>query len=477
MLGSFEVRTDDGVPVDVPGARLRGLLIALALEADRVVPKATLVDWIWGEHPPADAANALQRLVSRLRKALPEGLVEGQAGGYRLTVDPDAVDAVRFERLVAEARQVGGPGRVRLLREAMGLWRGAAMQDIGLGDSEAFDAAVTRLERLRLAAVEDRFEAEVCLGHGAGVVAQLTDAVTAHLLPDQFEEGDQFPGDPLGCQQRGMVAQPWQRFANVQVGDVVLGVLLRIGQNRTQPRKGLPAPQNQDWCSKLCEQLRVGGQWPVIGCALLDPLQRRRHDRCAPLEILPAQVLRLQRGELVVGGRVAVAGAGGLDEPAVGSGRAHLLQHGAQTGEVFLLHHRTHEKVVNGHGGHGGTVNGRPQHQRATGRETHQGDRLADAGNERVDILLQARGRVVWIVAGQPDTAEARQITGEPAGEVGEHRFEGDVAVVGRRMDQHQRRPVSLYPSPDLSAISRNGSVDPLSSHSGPRRRILVAAK
>ena len=63
---------------DVPGARLRALLIALALEPGRVVPKATLVDWIWGEHPPADAANALQRLVSRLRKALPEGWSRGR---------------------------------------------------------------------------------------------------------------------------------------------------------------------------------------------------------------------------------------------------------------------------------------------------------------------------------------------------------------------------------------------------------------
>jgi len=98
MLGSFEVRTDDGVLADVPGARLRGLLIALALETGRAVPKATLVDWIWGESPPSDAANALQRLVSRLRKALPGGLIEGQADGYRLTLEPDAVDAVRFGR-------------------------------------------------------------------------------------------------------------------------------------------------------------------------------------------------------------------------------------------------------------------------------------------------------------------------------------------------------------------------------------------
>ncbi len=182
MLGPFEVRTNDGILADVPGARLRALLIALALEPGRVVPKATLVDWIWGENPPADAANALQRLASRLRKALPGGVIEGQTGGYRLTVGPDAVDALRFERLLTQARHEEGSGRVRLLREALALWRGAAMQDVGLEDSEAFDAAVTRLEGLRLTAMEDRFEAEVNLGHGAEVVAELTDAVTAHPL-------------------------------------------------------------------------------------------------------------------------------------------------------------------------------------------------------------------------------------------------------------------------------------------------------
>ena len=186
MLGPFEVRLDDGAFAEVPGARLRGLLIALALETGHMVPNATLVDWIWGERPPSDAANALQRLVSRLRKALPEGLVEGQTGGYRLTVEPDAVDAVRFERLVGQARTDENPGRVQLLREALALWRGAAMQDVGLEESAAFDAAVTRLEGLRLAATEDRFDAEIGLGHGAALVTELTDLVAAHPLRERL---------------------------------------------------------------------------------------------------------------------------------------------------------------------------------------------------------------------------------------------------------------------------------------------------
>src|SRR5260370_7267627 len=186
MRGAFEVRTDDGVFADVPGARLRGLLIALALEPGHVVAEAALVEWIWGERPPSDAANALQRLVARLRKALPEGLVEGQTDGYRLRVEPDAVDAMRFERLVGQARNDEDPRRVRLLRDALALWRGAAMQNVGLPDSGAFDAAVNRLEGLRLTAMEDRFDAEVSLGHGAELVTELTDLVAAHPVRERL---------------------------------------------------------------------------------------------------------------------------------------------------------------------------------------------------------------------------------------------------------------------------------------------------
>ncbi|MET8847041.1 BTAD domain-containing putative transcriptional regulator [Amycolatopsis sp. NPDC004625] len=179
ILGPFEVRTDDGTLADVPGARLRGLLVVLALEPGQVVPKGTLVDWIWGENPPAEAPNALQRLVSRLRKALPEGAVDSRPTGYRLVVAPDDVDAVRFERLVGQARTDGDPRR---LREALALWRGPALQDVELPESAAFGAAVTRLEGLRLAAQEDRFDGEA----GAELVTELTDLVAANPMRERL---------------------------------------------------------------------------------------------------------------------------------------------------------------------------------------------------------------------------------------------------------------------------------------------------
>ncbi|WP_159840096.1 BTAD domain-containing putative transcriptional regulator [Nocardia sp. CY41] len=186
MLGPLEIRLDDGGSIEVPGARLRALLIALALEPDRAVPKMTLVDRIWGEQPPADTANALQALVSRLRRVLPDGSLDGQAGGYRLAVQPRAVDAVRFEQLLDQARGGDDAHRAALLREALDLWRGAPMQDIGLSDSAAFDAVITRLEGLRLAAMEDLYEAEIRLGRGTELVAELTELVARHPVRERL---------------------------------------------------------------------------------------------------------------------------------------------------------------------------------------------------------------------------------------------------------------------------------------------------
>lgn len=186
LLGPLDIRADDGGVIEVPGVRLRALLIALALEPGRAVPRATLVDWIWGEQPPADAANALQALVSRLRRLLPDGSLEGQAGGYRLTVRPGAVDAVRFEQLLEEARGGDDAQRARLLREALDLWRGAPMQDVEVRDSEAVDAVITRVEGLRLAATEDLYESEIRLGRAAAQVSELTELVARYPVRERL---------------------------------------------------------------------------------------------------------------------------------------------------------------------------------------------------------------------------------------------------------------------------------------------------
>ncbi|SFP44520.1 Predicted ATPase [Amycolatopsis arida] len=187
MLGPLEVHTDAGTPVRLAGARLRALLIALALDPGRVVPAARLVDAIWGDHPPAAAANALQALVSRLRRALPDAAVESHPAGYRLAVDPDAVDVTRFERLVAAGRDAlaTDPAEAaETLRAALALWRGPALLDVA--EAEPFRAPVARLTELRLAAVEDRVEADLRLGRGAELTTELAQLVAEHPLRERL---------------------------------------------------------------------------------------------------------------------------------------------------------------------------------------------------------------------------------------------------------------------------------------------------
>ena len=187
MLGPLEVRADDGSPIEVAGARLRTLLITLALEPDRVVPMTRLVDGIWGHHPPAGALNAVQALVSRLRRALPQARIEPHPAGYRLALDPDAVDVTRFERLAAAGHSAltGDPATAaRTLREALNLWRGPALLDVA--DTDFFQPALTHLSHLRLSTTEDRIEADLQLGRAVELTTELTSLAAEHPLRERL---------------------------------------------------------------------------------------------------------------------------------------------------------------------------------------------------------------------------------------------------------------------------------------------------
>src|SRR5919197_4278712 len=98
LLGPLLVRRD-GAPLPLGGPKLRTLLAILTLEANKVVSADHLVDSLWGVNPPETARNTLQVYVSQLRKLLSPGALETAPPGYRLVVDPDAVDLLRFERL------------------------------------------------------------------------------------------------------------------------------------------------------------------------------------------------------------------------------------------------------------------------------------------------------------------------------------------------------------------------------------------
>src|SRR6476646_1956793 len=149
LLGPLEVRVN-GVTVDIAGTRLRGLLTRLALDAGRPISAGALVDAVWGEYPPGDQANALQSLVSRLRRSLGDAhAVQPSAAGYRLLADPGDVDVHQFQRLAADgaaALRRGDPATAEpMLRRALALWRGPALADC----ADAAFAAAPLIKALR----------------------------------------------------------------------------------------------------------------------------------------------------------------------------------------------------------------------------------------------------------------------------------------------------------------------------------------
>ncbi|QMU76259.1 AfsR/SARP family transcriptional regulator [Streptacidiphilus sp. PB12-B1b] len=192
ILGSTRAWTGAGDAAALGGSGRRALLVLLALDAGRTVPVQRLVDGLYGERPPAGVGNALQSQVSRLRAALrrpgePDPIV-GDRAGYRLAVEPDAVDAHRFVRLAAQGRRAllaDDPATASaLLGEALALWRGPALADIA--DAPFAAAQTIRLEEARLTATEDLLRTELALGRHHEAVAELRELVAAHPLRERL---------------------------------------------------------------------------------------------------------------------------------------------------------------------------------------------------------------------------------------------------------------------------------------------------
>jgi DNA-binding SARP family transcriptional activator len=164
----------------------------LALHAGEPVSADRLVDELWGESSPTTARTVVHGLVSRLRgvlepgrgKTQPGALIQTLGSGYRLAIEPDAVDAHRFKRLIDEARS--GPAEVRAakLSAALALWRGPALADFAY---EPFaQRAITALNELRTQAIEDRIEADLVSGHAADLAPELESLIRAYPFRERL---------------------------------------------------------------------------------------------------------------------------------------------------------------------------------------------------------------------------------------------------------------------------------------------------
>jgi DNA-binding SARP family transcriptional activator/WD40 repeat protein len=178
----------DGESVVLGAVQQRALLAVLVLHPGEAVSIDRLIDALWGERAPATAAKTVQVYVSRLRRALGTDVIVTEGRGYRLAVQPGQIDAGQFEALRAEGRRAlaaGDPARAReQLSRALALWRGEPLADFAYQPFAR--SAAAGLEEARLAALEDRIEADLSLGRDGELIAEIESLVASHPLQERF---------------------------------------------------------------------------------------------------------------------------------------------------------------------------------------------------------------------------------------------------------------------------------------------------
>lgn len=187
ILGPVAVRDGDR-ELPLAGSRVRRLLVRLAVDAPHPVSPGELIDAVWyDDDPPAHVANALQSLVSRLRRALPgAGSVQQTPAGYQL-VGCD-IDVEEFERLAAEGRGLLARGDEvmagSVLRQALDLWSGSPLADAG--DASYALGRGARLSERRMEALCDRIDADLAAGRAVELVPELEDLTRAMPLRERL---------------------------------------------------------------------------------------------------------------------------------------------------------------------------------------------------------------------------------------------------------------------------------------------------
>jgi DNA-binding SARP family transcriptional activator len=194
ILGPLDVRDGDRT-IPLAGGRQRALLALLILNANETVSTDRLVEELWGARAPATAPKVVQNHVSQLRRALEgeaktahDGLLLTQGSGYALRLEPGSLDLDRFEQLLEEGRRAlareDAQEASELLREALALWRGPPLADFTFDPFAQTEIA--RLEERRIAAVEERIEADLALGRHPDLVSELEALIPKHPLRERL---------------------------------------------------------------------------------------------------------------------------------------------------------------------------------------------------------------------------------------------------------------------------------------------------
>ncbi len=277
ILGPLEVLLDGRV-VPLGGQRQRSLLAVLLVHHGQVVPTERLVDLLWGEHAPRTATTSLQNGISQLRRELGADVIETRPPGYVLGVDREAIDAVRFETMVASARSAPPAERAELLRAALALWRGPPLAD--LAGEEFAQGEIRRLDDLRLSALEERIAADLELGLEREVTGELEALSAANPLRERI-----CALRMLALYRSGRQAEALQAFRDarrafveqlgLEPGAELQELHARILRQEAGLSAGRATPATEDVESEILRSLLAGKVVPVLGLAGGAELARR----------------------------------------------------------------------------------------------------------------------------------------------------------------------------------------------------------
>jgi DNA-binding SARP family transcriptional activator len=292
ILGPLEVLDGERV-LKLGGLGRRATLALLLLEPNRVVPVERLVDGVWGDAPPSSAQASLQNHVWRLRRVLGDRL-QTRSPGYLLRVEPEELDLERFRRLVREAQGADPEVAAETLRRALVLWRGPVLADLA---DEPIGASAGHLDELRVAALEERVDADLALGRHTDLVAELEalveenpfrERLRGQLILALYRSGRQ--GDALGAYaatRRAFVDELGTEPGDAlqELHRAVLQQAPELAAPRAATPQAEPAPgvarESRKWVTVLVAGL--AGENDSVDPEVRRELLRTRWDECAAI--------------------------------------------------------------------------------------------------------------------------------------------------------------------------------------------------